>query len=259
MTLLVDLGNTRLKAAVLGPQGFRLLGEARHRDEGFAAALGTVLGGLAPDGAGGALCANVAGPAAGQALAAELRSRGCRSVDFLRASAQAHGVRCAYAAPERLGADRWAALLGARGLTDGACLVVDAGSALTIDAMAPGGRHLGGWIIPGLAMMIAALEARTGDLAALRRASGPAAPGPFPADTGPAIDEGARLAAAGAVARARAHLEAHCQATPRLFLAGGDAGTLLDALPGAEIVPDLVLRGLARVAAQGWSGGSIPS
>ncbi len=248
MTLLLDLGNTRLKAAVTSPGGFRLLGEARHRDASLPAALGAALGGLALGEVGGALCANVAGPAAGRTLADELQLRGCAPLSFLRASAEGYGVRCAYAEPARLGADRWAALLGARGLTDGACLVIDAGSALTIDAMAPGGRHLGGWIIPGLAMMVAALEARTGDLAALRRASSPAAPAAFPADSGPAIDEGARLAATGAVQLAHARLAAHCGAEPRLFLAGGDAGALLDSLPGAELVPGLVLRGLARAA-----------
>jgi type III pantothenate kinase len=246
--LLLDLGNTRLKAALRTPDGFRLLGQASHRDQGLAAALGAALGGTGLAGAG-ALCANVAGPAAGRALADALQSRGCAPVTFLRASAAACGVRCAYAEPARFGADRWAALLGARGLTDGACLVVDAGSALTIDAMAPGGRHLGGWIIPGLAMMVAALEARTGDLAGLRRASPPAAAAAFPSDTGPAIDEGARLAATGAVELARARLTAHCGAEPRLFLAGGDAGALGAALPGAELVPELVLLGLARVAA----------
>ena len=249
MRLLVDLGNSRLKVALRLPGGgIRLLGETRHRADGIGAALGRALDGFALAGVEGALCANVAGPAAGQALADALRARGCATLEFLRARPEACGVRCAYAEPARLGADRWAALLGARGLTEGACLVVDAGSALTIDAMGPGGRHLGGWIIPGLAMMLEALETHTGDLRALRQASAGAEPAAFPADSGPAMEEGIRLAAAGAVRLARARLEAHCGVTARLLLAGGDAPTLLPALDGAERVPDLVLRGLARAA-----------
>jgi type III pantothenate kinase len=249
MKLLVDLGNSRLKVALRLPAGgTRLLGEARHREAGVAAALGTALDGFALAGVEGALCANVAGAAAGQALEEALRARGCTPLSFLRAGPEACGVRCAYAEPARLGADRWAALLGARGLTDGACLVVDAGSALTIDAMAPGGRHLGGWIIPGLAMMLDALETRTGDLRARRQASAGAGPGTFPADSGPAMEDGARLAAAGAVRLAHERLEAHCGVAARLLLAGGDAPALLPALDGAELVPDLVLQGLARAA-----------
>lgn len=249
MTLLLDLGNSRLKAALRVPgDGIRLLGEARHREAGIGAALATALGGLALDGIDRALCANVAGEAAGRALAEALRAAGCHALAFLRARHEACGVRCGYAEPGHLGADRWAALLGARGLTDGACLVVDAGSALTIDAMGPGGRHLGGWIIPGLAMMLESMEARTGDLRALRQASAGVPAATFPADTGPAMDEGIRLAAVGAVRLAHSRLEGECAAAARLLLTGGDAAALLNQLVGAEHWPDLVLRGLARAA-----------
>jgi type III pantothenate kinase len=251
VTLLLDLGNSRLKAAWRTPEGAPgLLGEADHRSLGIAAALEAVLG-MATGGAAApaeaALVANVAGEAAGLALVAALRARGV-TARFLRAVPEACGVRCAYAEPGRLGADRWAALLGARTLTGGACLVVDAGSALTIDAMAPAGRHLGGWIIPGLGMMVDALEARTGDLGVLRRASSGDSRVPFPADTGPAMEQGAQLAACGAVQAARTRLEAHCGVPARLLLTGGDAGRLLAGIDDAEHVPDLVLRGLARAA-----------
>jgi type III pantothenate kinase len=251
MTLLLDLGNTRLKATWRRSEGgFGPPAEADHRSRGIAAALETVLGnapGGVPAQVDAALVANVAGEAAGLALAEALRARGV-AARFLRAVPAACGVRCAYAEPARLGADRWAALLGARTLTGGACLVVDAGSALTIDAMAPAGQHLGGWIIPGLNMMIDALESRTGDLGVLRRASSGGFPVPFPADTGPAMEQGAQLAACGAVQAARTRLEAHCGAPARLLLTGGDAGRLLADIGDAEYVPDLVLRGLARAA-----------
>ena len=248
MKLLLDAGNTRLKAALGAPGGgLTMLGETGHREPGLPAALELVLSGADLGGVGTALCANVAGERAGEALAAALRERGI-AVEFLRASREACGVRCAYAEPARLGADRWAGLLGARALADGSCLVVDAGSALTIDAMAAGGQHLGGWILPGLALMVASLEARTGDLGARRRASAASAPADFPADTAPAMDGGALLAACGAVRMAQARLESRCREPARLLLAGGDAGRLAPELDGAELVPDLVLRGLARAA-----------
>lgn len=248
MSLLLDLGNTRLKAALRGPDGaVHPLGEARHRDSGVGTALANALDGADLRHIERALCANVAGESAGRALEDALRARGIR-LEFLRAKREDHGVRCAYAQPARLGADRWAALLGARGLVEGPCLVVDAGSALTIDAMGAGGRHLGGWIVPGLAMMVEALEARTGDLGALRSASTAQGSGTFPADTGPAMEQGARLAAVGAVQAARARLQACAGMPARLLLTGGDAPGMAAELAPAELVPDLVLRGLARAA-----------
>jgi type III pantothenate kinase len=248
MTLLLDLGNTRLKVATSDAgDGLRVLGEASHREHGMAGALVRALAGTRP-GAGVAWCANVAGAAAGEALAAALAQSGVGTVSFLRATPAACGVQCAYAEPARLGADRWAALLGARGLEAGPCLVVDAGSALTIDAMAAEGRHLGGWILPGLAMMVGALEARTGDLACFRQASARTVAGAFPTDTGPAMEDGARMAALGAVSAARQQLAAHAGAPPRLFLTGGDAPALRPGLEDAELVPELVLLGLARAA-----------
>lgn len=254
MTLLLDLGNSRLKAGLALPDGsVRVLGEAAHREAGMAAALAAALGGGRPP-AGSAWCANVAGREAGVALAAALGALGGGPLEFLRARAEAGGVRCAYAEPARLGADRWAALLGARGLAQTDCLVVDAGSALTIDALRADGRHLGGWILPGLGMMVGALEARTGDLAVLRRASGPDGPGAFPADTGPAMTGGALLAAAGAVLRARDRLAGHAGGPVRLLLTGGDAPVLAAELGQGELAPDLVLRGLAAVAGTKLNG-----
>jgi type III pantothenate kinase len=246
MSLLLDLGNTRLKVGLMNyGGGITILGVARHAETGMEAALAEALrDGMRTGSAATALCSNVAGEAAGRALSDAMRTRGV-AVSFLCPTSEAGGVRCAYPDPERLGADRWAALLGARSLTEGPCLVVDAGSALTIDAMAPGGEHLGGWIIPGLSMMVAALESRTGNLAALRRASAETQSA-FPADTGPAMEQGALLAAAGAVQRALARLTSHCRVPGRLFLTGGDAPSLVSSLDAAEHFPDLVLRGLAR-------------
>lgn len=254
MKLLLDLGNTRLKAG-LGDDGggVRLLGEALHRGremaDALAESLGGAEGGAMDDAVESAWCANVAGEAAGRELAAAVRGRAGVPTRFLRAVPEACGVQCAYPEPAHLGADRWAALLGARALTGAACLVADAGSALTLDAMAAGGRHLGGWILPGQAMMLEALAARTGDLARLRAAGARDAGTGFPVDSGPAMEAGARLAAVGAVRAARERLEAHAGGPARLLVTGGDAGFLLAAFADAEHAPELVLRGLARQAA----------
>src|SRR5690606_2659551 len=71
-------------------------------------------------------------------------------IEAVSARPEGFGVINAYAAPERLGADRWLALIAARRIEPGAVCVVDCGTAITIDVMHADGVHLGGLIMPGL-------------------------------------------------------------------------------------------------------------
>lgn len=66
-----------------------------------------------------------------------------------------------YVRPERLGVDRWLAMLGARSHYASGVLVVDAGTALTVDVLTAENHHLGGYIVPGLTMAQQALFAGT--------------------------------------------------------------------------------------------------
>src|SRR3954469_14729543 len=74
------------------------------------------------------------------------------------------GVVNGYERPERLGADRWAALIGARALEPGACLVVDAGTATTVDMLSAEGTFTGGAILPGVSLMKRALAQHAAQL-----------------------------------------------------------------------------------------------
>lgn len=71
-------------------------------------------------------------------------------VTRFRSQARAGGVINGYQRPSQLGVDRWLAMIGAAGLVGGDCLVVDAGSAITLDLLRADGRHLGGAILPGV-------------------------------------------------------------------------------------------------------------
>lgn len=241
MIVLLDIGNTRVKAGLLGPGGLRPAGQAAWRASGLA----TTLDALDLPAAGRAVAAVVAGAGVADTLEAWCRDRGM-TLARVRATAAAGGVRCAYPEPGRLGADRWAALVGARTLTGEACLVVDAGSAVTVDALAADGRHLGGFIVPGLALMARSLHQDTGDLAAFSAASATGEPEDFPTDTRPAIEEGAVLAVVGLVREAAARMPG--TGAPKILLTGGDAARLVTHLEGAREVPDLVLQGLAGLA-----------
>ncbi len=68
---------------------------------------------------------------------------------------------CAYSDPSAMGADRWYAMVAAWSLVRGACLVVDAGSAITVDWIGNGGAHEGGYILPGRKLMLSSLSQNT--------------------------------------------------------------------------------------------------
>jgi len=70
-------------------------------------------------------------------------------VTRFRSEARSLGVVNGYHEPERLGVDRWLALIAAADLVAGDCMVIDAGSAITLDLLRGNGQHLGGAILPG--------------------------------------------------------------------------------------------------------------
>jgi len=238
MTLLcVDCGNTRIKWGLRAGDGWRAQGalplaEAQALDE------------LLPERPARIVACNVAGAEVAQAivLAAD---RLHAPLAWAHAHARQCGVTNGYEQPTQLGADRWAALVGAWHLHRGACLVVGCGTATTIDALDAGGVFLGGLILPGLALMRAALAKNTAGL--------PHATGRYrdlPGNTDDAIVSGCLQATLGAVERMFVHVAATPGAT--CLLTGGAADDL-DArleLPRRRI-DNLVLEGLARIAADG--------
>jgi len=152
------------------------------------------------------------------------------------------GVTSRYERPRQLGSDRWAALVAARALHPGPCLVVNAGTATTADLLSAEGEFLGGLILPGVDLMRFVLHEHTGRL--------PLQEGHFvrmPRNTVDAIESGCRHAQAGAVERMYriAGDQAEC------LVSGGAGPSLIEQLGiPCRYVENLVLEGLARIA---WS------
>src|SRR6202034_3800599 len=86
-------------------------------------------------------------------------------VEFITAAPEFNGLTNGYLDPSLLGADRWLALIGAWTKASGALCVVDAGTAVKVDAVDAKGQHLGGLIAPGIHMMREALMNKTSDIA----------------------------------------------------------------------------------------------
>lgn len=117
-------------------------------------------------------------------------------LSLVTSQAEQLGVKSGYRDPGQLGTDRWAALVAAHRASEGHKLVVNVGTALTVDALRGDGFFLGGLIVPGPALMRASL---TGGTAGLRLTEGQF--DPFPRSTPDAITTGAVLAALGAIER----------------------------------------------------------
>lgn len=240
-TLLIDIGNTRVKWT-RSPAG--KVHAAVHSEWGREA-----WGRLLSRGIERVLVASVAGPKAEGALTAATRRRGLKP-EFIRAERAAGGVTVGYLEPWRLGVDRFAALIGARHVYPGQpLLIVGLGTAMTIDFLGADGRHRGGAIIPGPGLMIETLLTRTHGIK--RRATGGATgrKGLFGRSTRAAIQQGARFAAASLIERAAAEARIFSPRKPKILLAGGDSREVQTLVRGrCELVPDLVLRGLAVLA-----------
>ncbi|HEU0283096.1 MAG TPA: type III pantothenate kinase, partial [Gallionella sp.] len=203
MKLLIDAGNTRIKWALAdgseadggnwlrsGALPVERAGELSHQFAGL-------------QGIRQAWVSNVAG----EGIAQHIRNACAGQLaqpSFIVAQEVQCGVRNGYGRPSQLGSDRWAALIAAWHLVRGACLVVNSGTATTVDALSATGEFIGGLILPGVELMQRSLCDATVRLQAVKPGQGEYAP--FPLNTADALYSGALQASCGAVERQHALL-----------------------------------------------------
>lgn len=237
MTLLcIDCGNTRLKWGLHDgrrwlAQGALALYEIGHFSQLLASQPRPVR----------AMGCNVASEAIAAAVETAVSQLGLPLV-WVESRAAQCGVKNSYDKPGQLGADRWMALIGAYRMHHGAALVVNAGTATTVDVLDTHGIFQGGLILPGINLMQMALARDTARL--------PLAAGRFsrlPRNTADAIVSGSLLATTGAISRMFEQLAGSPEA---LCLLSGGAADLLEPLLDLPLrrVDQLVLEGLASVA-----------
>ena len=157
--LLVDVGNTRLKwAAGIPGEGLQQTGNVTHGGKVSSALLASWEQLGRPH---SVMVASVGGRNLLEQLRASVDGLWKLPVTTATATGEFHGLRNCYSHPERLGVDRWLAMVAARTLCSASFCVVDAGTALTIDLVDVSGRHAGGMILPGLTMMMQSLKSGT--------------------------------------------------------------------------------------------------
>ena len=249
MILVADLGNSRIKWGRVAANAKN--GEAleqhegmRYGEEGLDHTLESAWGSLETPVAV-VYCA-VAPEAVVSELVHYVNSRWQLRAHRLAPTSKAHGVVSAYDEPRQLGADRWAALAGARAMCpDSSAIVVDAGTAITVDALSAGGVHIGGVILPGVRLMRRALGEGTARIGSV----GGGEVNLETHNTASAVATGTVLGAAAAVDRIVADYSKQLNCDARLLLTGGESALLSTSSNTTfELVPDLVLRGLCIAA-----------
>lgn len=256
MILTIDAGNTRTKWAIFNDANAIIASGVVNNDQ---------LNASPPQWAGCSLA--VISNVAGEAVTARLKTMlaPITQQHWVSSLVSGFGVKNGYAQPELLGCDRWAAVIGAKQYTEQSCLVVNAGTALTIDALLrepDSGSHIfvGGVILPGWHLMRQALTEKThginnaligsGAVANLDAESKPGKYAEFPRNTEDAIHTGGLLAMIGAIEQMGLRLQRQADSTIQYMISGGDALLLAEHLRGGAaisdivVIEDLVLRGL---------------
>jgi type III pantothenate kinase len=232
---LFDLGNTRLKCAPLIDGRVGDVIALPHGEADLAGALGEAL----PARIDAAYVASVANEPLRVALLLVLSQRAQR-ISLARTQKTFGEFRIAYSHPNKLGVDRFLAMLAAHARGQGAVLLCGVGTALTIDLVDARGRHAGGRIAPSPTLMREVLHARAPQL--------PAQGGhyaDFAVDTEDALASGCEGAALALIETSREAAHRLLGERPKLLLHGGGADSLMETLPDAIRAASLVLEGLA--------------
>lgn len=190
--------------------------------------------------------ASVVGQAVEAALTDWCSSNLSISPEFARAASKCLNVINGYADPAQLGVDRWLGIIAGHQRSQCACLIISFGTAITLDLVAKDGAHAGGFIAPGLTLMLDSLQQKTHKVAPDRDENAfNLAPG---RSTSAAVYGALTAMLNGLVENGLSQMH---QLAPgeevKLIFAGGDAQKFLALYPQAQYVPDLVFDGLGHV------------
>lgn len=245
MLLVIDTGNTRTKWAKVQADGTLSTVQATLNTKLVTSVLKQDLASVDK-----VVIANVAG----HEVAEQLNDMMPQHLEpiFMVPKSEACNVINRYEQVETLGMDRWAAIIAAWHMHKQPSLIINAGTAITIDALGKDmitkkGEYLGGSIMPGLQLLFSALAESTANLT-----SGEAGRiAVFPKKTKDAIQTGCINAIVGAVVLQMKQLEKHCAFLPKVVISGGDAVKIAEALSHhvkrVIVAENLVLQGLALI------------
>lgn len=253
MKCYIDAGNTRIKWQV-GPKGGTQALAWEDRSQWLERLMASV-----PDGQkiSRFAIASVAPGSSRQWLAEELAAHfPDATVQWLKSRARCCGVKLAYPEVAQFGVDRFCALVAARQrCPDQAVLVINAGTAITIDYIAASGQHEGGVIMPSLAAMKAGLNQLAPSLSDCwesRTVGDDSETGLLATNTADALQLGSRWMLVSALNQTLNAMRAYAAPAPlAVVIGGGDAAALQPLLdPAAYVAEHLVLEGAKSLSRQ---------
>ena len=241
MIVVGDIGNSRQKWGRIGSGGIVDTVALLTAD---AAGLSSVFAGYARQPVDRLLVSSVAAESVRDDVCRAAKDAGLPVPEFAEIPPDGHGpgVTLGYREPAQLGIDRYLAMLAARQRHASSVIVVDVGTAVTIDAVDDRGVHRGGAILPGLRLMHDALARGTHGIRAPRLSSNAL----FGRDTAECVAIGTLHAIAGGIESLVEPMAEALGSTPQCILTGGDASAVEPLLKARyHSHPDLVLEGLA--------------
>lgn len=241
MNLLIDIGNTRIKSALSGGRGLSEQTSSVWRDKSPSEVFARLWSNVSPE---RVIVSNVAGDRLAEQLQSWCEKQGWSKPEFAKSEARTGDLICAYPKPSQLGVDRWVAVQGALTLTSSAALVIDCGTATTVDLVTSTKIHRGGAILPGISTMRQALAGGTANLDV------PEGQVTAYADnTQDAIAGGTAYALAGAIDRLAFEAKGLCDEPMINIITGGEAELVRPLLNiSTQLSVDLVLLGLEAIA-----------
>lgn len=249
MKLLIDIGNTRTKWIVADGREFVSRGAALNAE--FSSSDLHL-----PDAISSIWASCVGGDDRFEQVAKNIQLKLNLKVNRIRVEKERAGMQNAYRALDRLGVDRWVAAIGARDvLPQGALIVIDAGTAVTIDVVSNANSFEGGVILPGSVMMHDALVGRTAGISSALSEVGSI----IGKSTEECVNAGALYGLAGAIERVVVEIQdglsmAHSavqSGSATVLMCGGDADKLVSLLPASyQLEPDIIFRGLRVISEQ---------
>lgn len=163
----------------------------------------------------------------------------------VKTEAVRHGVTCAYQQPSNLGIDRWLTLVGAHSAYPNKnVLIIDSGTATTVDLLTADGKHQGGWIVPGLDLLYQSLMTNTANINANKESIGEMA---FGKSTSDCVNHGILAMTVGLINQAISEAE-QLQPIDEVLLCGGNGARLQPLIKHTNINLDeaLVFKGLQQ-------------
>ena len=243
MKLLMDLGNSRCKYAMLENENITVIESITYSNDDKLAAIKPLLN--EKNNLKQVIICSVLDDQMNEQLKQLFVDNNVERIHFLEPETESFGVTLDHYNASQLGADRLAAMIGAQEKFKGSKCIIDCGTAITIDALDNEGKHYGGVIFPGVRSMQNALLQDTG----INYNGATYGFEVFARSTQEAIHSGCLSAAVGGIKHVINEMQTKNGLFDKIILTGGNADHLLPMFfSDAVLESNLVLDGLMVIS-----------